>query len=457
MIDEQGRSVFGISVAGLGVVGSGLLRLLQREADRLTNICGRPIRVLAVSARDRNKKRDMNLCGARWFSNPLEMVREVPSDAVVEVIGGSDGVALELSRSALLRSRHLVTANKALLAHHAIDLGLLAESKGLGIGYEAAVAGGIPVIRSLREGLSGVCVERVYGILNGTCNAILSDMQANGRPFSDALRAAQDAGFAEADPALDVDGIDAAHKLALLAGLIFGARVDFSSLHVEGIRALAPIDLDFAREMGYCVKLLGIAQWRDGKADIRVHPTLIPLSSSIAGVGGCFNAVVAQSASFGSLMLVGPGAGAEPTAAALVSDLVSLAQGVRPRLFSQAVERLSSCRLQDISEHVGRMYVRFQVFDRPGVIADISACLRDHGISIRAMIQHDRARSQEGSSDGGVSLVLITHRTREQDIDAALSSVASLDCVCEQPVRIRMEDVSEGAFEIGKEGVGLCL
>ena len=303
-----------IAVAGLGTVGAGTMKLLFEQARLIERRCGRAITVTAVSARDRNKDRGVSLEGITWYDDPAGMAAEADAGVVVELIGGSEGVAKRLCETAIASGRHVVTANKALLAHHGTALARAAEGAGVTLAYEAAVAGGIPIIKALREGLAANGVNRVYGILNGTCNYILSVMRESGRKFEGVLAEAQSLGFAEADPGFDVDGIDTAHKLAILASVAFGGKLNFDAVYIEGIRNISPLDIRFAEELGFRIKLLGIARMTEHGVEQRVHPCMVPLNAPIAHIENVFNAVVADGDFVGTTMYEGHGAGAGPTA-----------------------------------------------------------------------------------------------------------------------------------------------
>lgn len=426
---------FSIGVAGLGTVGGGVLTLLARNADVVAARAGRPIVVGAVSARDRTKDRGIATAGFRWYDDPVAMVSDPDIDAIVELIGG-DGVARDVVQAAIASGKPVVTANKALLALHGVELATWAEQQGVPLAFEAAVAGGIPVIKLLREGLSGNRVERIAGILNGTCNYILTVMRERGREFADVLAEAQALGYAEADPSFDIDGIDAAHKLAILAALAFGRPVSFESVHVEGIRCISALDIAFAQEFGFRIKLLGLAQQTESGIAARVHPCLVPEDSSIAGVDGVFNAVVAEGDFVGRVMVEGRGAGAGPTASAVVADLIDIARQRTTPVWGAASGALSDVPSVPMSAHVGCYYLRLMVTDRPGVIADVTAALRDEGVSLESMLQRGRA-----PGEAAVPVVIVTHETNEAAMIAAVARIASLDAVLEAPTLIRIEQI----------------
>ncbi len=421
-----------VAVAGLGTVGGGLLRLLRDNADVVTARAGRPIAVTAVSARDRSRDRGVPLTGLRWYDDPVALAAD-EADVVVELIGGSEGPGRALVQAALAAGKPVVTANKALLAVHGAELAAAAERAGVPLAFEAAVAGGIPVIKALREGLAGNRITRVAGILNGTCNYILTVMRERGREFAEVLAEAQKLGYAESDPAFDIDGIDAAHKLAILAALAFGRPVAFDAVHVEGIRHVSALDIGFATELGYRIKLLGIARRTEAGIEARVHPCMVPQAAPIARVDGVFNAVVAEGDFVGRVMLEGRGAGAGPTASAVVADLIDIARGRSTPVWGAASGALTDAPSVPIAAHVGAYYLRLMVVDRPGVIADVTAELRDQGISLESMLQRGRSPGEV------VPVVLVTHETREAAMRAALARIGALDAVLEDPAVIRIE------------------
>jgi homoserine dehydrogenase len=422
-----------VAVAGLGTVGAAVAEILTSRRDLIAARCGRPIDVVAVSARDRNRDRGVDLSGMEWFDDAAVMASEADADVVLELIGGEDGIAKAVCENAIAAGRHVVTANKALLAIHGKALAQSAETAGVGLGYEASVAGGIPVIKALREGFAGNRISSIHGILNGTCNYILTTMRETGRAFEDVLAEAQELGYAEADPTFDVDGIDAAHKLALLASVAFGCEVDFESVHVEGIRHVSADDIAFADELGFRIKLLGIANQTPDGIEQRVYPCMVRMDAPLAHVEGVFNAVVAEGDAVGTSVLQGRGAGAGPTASAVISDIADIARGTILPVFSMPASQLVKAKTVSIENRVGPYYVRLMVLDRPGVIADVSAALRDEQVSVEALLQ--RGRSAEGS----VPVVLTLHETQEAAMQRALSRIAELDTVVEPPCMIRIE------------------
>ncbi len=423
-----------IGVAGLGTVGGGVLKLVGTHAELLAKRSGRPIQVVAVSARDRSRDRGVDLSSVRWYENAADLAVDPDVDVFVELIGGSDGIAKQAVEAALAAGKHVVTANKALLAHHGSALAATAESAGLTLAFEAAVAGGIPAIKGLREGLAANNIREVHGILNGTCNYILTEMRTTGRDFADVLADAQRLGYAEADPSFDVDGVDAAHKLAVLTAVAFGAHVDFKSVHIEGIRHVSALDINYAQELGYRIRLLGIARRTAAGIEQRVHPCMVPITSPCGSTDGVFNAVVADGDFVDKVVLVGRGAGAGPTASAVVADLVDIARGRSTPTFGVPATALEKAVAAPISQRRGRYYVRLMVVDRPGVIAEIAATLRDQNVSMEAFLQRGRAPGE------AVPVVWTTHDTDEAAMAQALSTIAALDSVLEPPRMIRIED-----------------
>jgi homoserine dehydrogenase len=422
-----------IGIAGLGTVGSGVVKLLAEHGRLLSLRGGRRLKLVAVSARSRTKKRDIDLSGVRWEKDPLALAAAPDIDVVVELIGGSGGIAKRLAERALRNGKHVVTANKALLALHGAELAALAEERGAILAFEAAVAGGIPIIKALREGLVGNRVGRLYGILNGTCNYILTTMRETGRDFDVVLAEAQAAGYAEADPSFDVDGIDAAHKLAVLTGAAFGAKVNFAGVHVEGIRHVTSLDIGFAQELGYRIKLLGLARETPYGIEQRVHPCMVPLEAPIAHIEGVFNAVAIEGDFVGKTMFQGRGAGQGPTASAVVADIVDVARGRNMPAFVVPANKLADKKAAPMDRHVGAYYMRLMVQDRPGVIAAISKLLAAERISLESMLQRGRSDSAE------VPVVLTTHETEEARMQRALARISKLKAVAEPPCLIRIE------------------
>jgi homoserine dehydrogenase len=429
------KAVMKVGVAGLGTVGAGVVKLLRDNADLIAARAGQRIEVVAVSARDRSRDRGVALEGVNWHQDAVALAADPAVEVVVEVMGGSEGAARALVEAALAARKPVVTANKALLATHGGALAKLVESTNGTLAYEAAVAGGIPAIKALREGLAANRIARVAGILNGTCNYILTEMRMKGLPFDAVLKTAQELGYAEADPSFDIDGVDAAHKLAILAALAFGRPVDLASLHIEGIRHVSALDIALAGELGYRIKLLGIASREEGGVTARVHPCMVPASSPIASVEGVVNAVMAEGDAVGRVVLQGRGAGAGPTASAVVADLVDIGRGRRAPLWGADSATLDASPALPMSRHRGATYLRLMVLDEPGVIADVTGILRDAKISLESMLQRGRAPGEP------VPVVLVTHECEEAAMDAALARIAALPTVVEPPARIRIEEM----------------
>ena len=422
-----------LGIAGLGTVGGGVVRMVQQHGDLLATRCSRPMQITAISARDKSRDRGLDLGAFTWHDDPVDLARSDEIDVLVELIGGNEGPAKLAVEAAIANGKDVVTANKALVAHHGTALAHTAEARGVALNYEAAVAGGIPIVKAMREGLAGNSFSRVYGILNGTCNYILSAMRDSGRDFSDVLDEAQALGYAEADPAFDVDGVDAAHKLAILTSLAFGCPVNLDAVHIEGIRQVSAVDIEFATELGYRIKLLAIARLTAHGVEQRVHPCMVAEGTSIAHVDGVFNAVVAEGDFIDRVLFEGRGAGEGPTASAVLGDLVDIGRNIRLPAFSVPAEALQALQPAPMDSHVGPYYVRLSVLDRPGVIADISAILRDEHISIGSMLQHGRDPGE------AVTVVLITHENEEAAMGRAMALIGGLEAVLEEPKIIRIE------------------
>ncbi|GJD80115.1 homoserine dehydrogenase [Methylobacterium gregans] len=432
-----------LGVAGLGTVGASVVRMIARRADALSAATGREIRVTAVSSRDRARDRGLDLAGLQWFDDPVALARSGEVDCVVELIGGSEGPAKATVEAALSAGKHVVTANKALLAHHGAALAQTAEAAGVALAFEASVAGGIPVVKALREGLPGNAVSRVYGILNGTCNYILSRMEREGLTFEACLKDAQALGYAEADPTFDVEGFDTAHKLAILTSLAFGTVVDAEGVSVEGISRVQPLDLRMADELGYRIKLLGVAQATAAGIEQRVHPTMVPKSSAIAQVMGVTNAVTVDADAVGELTLIGPGAGGEATASAVVADIADVAAGMVRPAFGRPSAALRPAARVEMQRHEGGYYIRLTVHDRPGVAAGVATRMAEREISIESILQrrseNAAVNDPRGRSGQPVPLVLITYAATEGTIRAALDAIAEDGLLAESPQLIRIE------------------
>lgn len=417
-----------IGLAGLGTVGVGVIKLLHANQALITRRAGRPIEIVAVSARDSARDRGVTLAGLQWVDDASTLAQLPNVDVVVELVGGADGVALSLAQATIGQGKAFVTANKAMIAHHGISLARAAEARGVALKYEAAVAGGIPVIKGLRDGAAANEVSRVYGILNGTCNYILTTMEAEARSFAAVLADAQSLGYAEADPSFDIDGVDAAHKLCILASLAFGTELDFASVDIAGIRMITAADIIQARALGFKVRLVGLSETSSAGLYQAVKPTLVPIDHPLAHVAGAMNAVVVEGNFVGRLLFEGRGAGEGPTASAVVADLIDIARGEFGAAFAMPVDQLARAQKAPLGARYGQTYVRFSVRDRPGVLAEITAAMRDATVSIESMIQ-----SGEGP-DGGVLLVMTTHAGPEHAMSAALSRLSSSDSLLGKPM-----------------------
>jgi homoserine dehydrogenase len=431
------REPLKLGIAGLGTVGTGLLHLLHAHGTKLADQLHRPVEVVAVSARSRSKDRGVPLAAPRWVDDPVVLAADPGIDCFVELIGGEDGVAKRAVEVALASRKHVVTANKALLAHHGFELARLAEKHNVALNFEAAVAGGIPAIKTVRESLVGNQVRRVSGILNGTCNYILSKMQEERRPFAEVLKEAQAAGYAEADPTFDIGGFDAAHKLTLLTSLVFGTRVAFDQIHIEGIESVTAADIDAADELGYRIKLLGVAVLTDSGVESRVTPVMLPVESAIANVSGVTNAVSLDADFAGNLLLVGPGAGARATASAVASDIVDIAAGFVLPPFGVPSSRLKPHKKAKLGQHQGGYYIRFSAYDRPGVMAAITKRMAEQEVSLDSIVQ----RGPRGTPGALANIVIITHETTEAAIRKALDDIEADGKVAERPQMIRIEEV----------------
>jgi len=430
-----------VGLLGLGTVGGGALAVLRRNADEISRRAGREIRVSAAAVRDLKKPRpgvdDIQLTG-----DAMQIVDDPDIDIVVELIGG-DGIAKEAALRAIDNRKHIVTANKALIALHGNAIFERAQRAGVTVAFEAAVAGGIPIIKTLREGLAANRIEALAGIINGTCNYILTRMQDGGGDFADALAAAQQRGYAEADPAFDIEGIDAAHKLTILASIAFGIPLQFERVHVEGITGIAAEDIAHAGELGYRIKHLGLAKRTAAGIELRVHPALIHKRELIANVGGVFNAILARADALGPSLYYGAGAGAEPTASAVVADLVDVVRAITtdpqnrvPHLAFQPGS-LASLPLLAIAEVETAYYLRLRVLNRPGVLAAITRIFGDLGISIDTVLQKGPGKPNEE-----VTVIMLTQATIERNMDAATAAIAGLDTVTGESVRLRLEKLS---------------
>ncbi|MGU3577196.1 homoserine dehydrogenase [Brucellaceae bacterium C25G] len=429
-----------IGVAGLGTVGGSVLRILREKAEMLTRQCGREMIVTAVSARDRTRDRGLDLSNITWFDDPVELAKSDNIDVFVELIGGDEGPAKASVEAALNAGRHVVTANKALLAKHGVALAEIAEEKGILLNFEAAVAGGIPVIKAMRESLTGNTVSRVYGIMNGTCNYILTRMWEEGISFEDCLADAQRLGYAEADPTFDIEGNDTAHKLALLTSLAFGNQIAADDIYMEGISNISLADIRAADELGYRIKLLGVALKTSTGIEQRVQPTMVPTSSVIAQVHGVTNAVAIETDLLGELLLSGPGAGGNATASAVLGDLADIAKS-RPGfqhgpVFGTPAKALAPYQRAAQTKHDGGYFIRLTVHDRLGAFAAIAKRMAENEISLESIVQRPPMNNH---ADGIKTIILVTHETTESAVKSALQAILEDDHLVDKPQMIRIE------------------
>ncbi len=429
-----------VGIAGLGTVGASVARLLARQEQSLIARTGRAIKVTGVSARDAGKDRGVDFGDARWHDDPVALARSSDIDLFVELIGGDEGPARESVEAALTAGKSVVTANKALLAKHGMTLAALAEKHKAALAFEASVAGGIPIVKTLREGLAGNSINRVYGILNGTCNYILTRMEQEGLDFATCLTEAQRLGYAEADPTFDIGGFDTAHKLAILTSLAFGTAVDAAAVSVEGIETVTLADLRAAEELGFRIKLLGVAQRTEAGIEQRVHPTMVRKTAAIAEVMGVTNAVTIDADAVSELTLVGPGAGGEATASAVVADIADISRGIRTTPFGLPVAKLTPATAIEMGRHEGGYYVRLDAQDRPGAAAVIATKMAERGISLESIVQRGGRDARKGSDKPKtLPVVLITYATTERLVREALADVVAAGVVADKPQVIRIE------------------
>jgi homoserine dehydrogenase len=433
-----------VGLAGLGTVGLAVVQLIERQRDALIARCGRAIEVAAVSARTRGKDRGASVERFRWVDDPVALAADPQIDVFVELIGGAGNPAKAAVETALSAGKSVVTANKALLAQHGVALAERAERAGVALNFEAAVAGGIPIVKTLREALVGNAFARVYGILNGTCNYILTRMEQDQMAFADCLAEAQRLGYAEADPAFDIEGHDTAQKLAILASLAFGIAGDQEAIYVEGISSIAPEDLKAADDLGYRVKLLGVAVRTEQGIEQRVHPTMVPKTSAIAQVMGATNAISIDADAVHEITLVGPGAGGMATASAVMADLGDIARGVRTPPFGHPAAHLARAEKLPMQRHEGGYYIRLMAVDKPGSAARIAQHLADENISIESIVQRRPGSAPHGGDDPAtaaspVPVILVTYATTEDAVRRALAAVEADGVVAGKPQLIRIE------------------
>jgi homoserine dehydrogenase len=426
-----------IGVAGVGTVGAALIAQIAAQREALAARCGRRIEVVAVSARSKSKKRGVDLRKLKWHRDPASLARDPGIDVFVELMGGEGNPAKGAIETALSSGKSVVTANKALLARHGVALSALAEKNHAALNFEAAVGGAIPIVKTLREGLAGNSLARVFGILNGTCNYILTRMEEEGLSFEDCLKDAQRLGYAEADPTFDIEGHDTAQKLAILASLAFGTKVDESAVYVEGISSITPADLNAADELGYRVKLLGVAMKTEKGIEQRVHPTMVRKETAIARVMGVTNAVTIDADGINPLTLVGPGAGGAATASAVLSDIGDIARGIRTAPFGRPTAKLTSVRKAPMQRHEGGYYIRLLARDKPGTAATIARRLAQQRISLESIVQRHDKHTQ--TADGSVPVILITYATSEDAMRKALAAVGRDRVISGRPQVIRIE------------------
>lgn len=430
-----------IGIAGLGTVGASVVRIVAEHEAVLTRQCGRRLEVSAVCARDRTRDRGFDLAGMTWFDDPVALAKSNAIDVFVELIGGEDGPAYESVKAALTAGRHVVTANKALLARHGVELARIAEDKGVLLNFEAAVAGGIPIIKTMRESLAGNTVSRVFGILNGTCNYILTRMEREQIPFEDVLADAQRLGYAEADPTFDIEGNDTAHKLSIMTAIAFGVQIAADDIYLEGISNITLADIRAAGELGYRIKLLGVAQKTESGIEQRVHPTMVPKSSVIAQVHGVTNAVAIETDLLGELLLSGPGAGGNATASAVIGDIADIAKS-RPGfqhgpVFGTPADQLAPCERAAMRAHEGGYFIRLTVHDRTGVFAAIARRMADNDISLESIVQHSDPENTDPTAPKTV--VLVTHETTEAAVRKAVDEITGDGHLIDRPQVIRIE------------------
>lgn len=423
-----------LGIAGLGTVGVGVIRILEEKRTLFTQRSGTSLRVTAISARSRDKDRGIDLSRYDWVDNPVDLASHAEVDVVIEVMGGSSGAAYDLCKQALTQGKHVVTANKALIAHHGTELATIAESNNVTLAFEAAVAGGIPILKSLKEGLAANDFEHITGILNGTCNYILTTMEETEKDFDVVLAEAQEKGYAEADPSFDIDGVDAAHKLSIIAALAYGGKVNFADMYIEGIRSITLHDIHNAEELGYKIKLFGTCRLTDKGLEQRVHPCLVDAHYPLAKVDGVFNAVLAQCDNAGKAMAEGRGAGERPTASSVLADVIDIATDRASLPFNVPISQLTEHAIVPMNDIENAYYLRLSVVDEPGVLADITRILSNESISMKSFLQKQNNNHTTEYTD----VVITTHPTLERAMNNALVAIKTLNTVVKDPYIIRI-------------------
>ena len=424
-----------IIVAGLGTVGSGVVQMLEKQRGIIEKKANCKIELVAVADIDASKRRKLSLKKTSHFSDAMKMLSDTHANILVELIGGSSGVALKLCKTALGKGCHVVTANKAMLAHHGLELAKIAEKSNCQISCEASVGGGIPIIKALREGLVGNQFSKITGIFNGTCNYILTRMEKTKEGFMSVLKEAQKLGYAEANPAFDIEGVDTGHKLAILSSIAFGKKIDFQGIHIEGIKKIEFADISFANELGYKIKLLGIAKKTSKNIEQRVHPTLVPKNSILSSVDGVYNVILVKGNFVGNSIFIGQGAGSHPTASAIISDIIDLARGSKLPCFGRKLKELERTSTAKIENHVGAYYVRLMVKDKPGVFAKITNILKKKKISLKSVIQHD-SKSENVKE---IPIIFTTYDVKEKTFMDAVNAMKKISDIIKDPVVLRVE------------------
>lgn len=424
-----------VGIAGLGTVGQGVFKIISDKEEYFRKKFDAEISITAVSARDKKKDRGVNFAAVKWYDNAVDLANDPNVDVVVEVIGGAEGPAAELVKAALKNGKHVVTANKALIARSGVELAKLAEEKGVALQFEASVAGGIPIIKAMKEGLSANKISKVIGILNGTCNFILTKMEEEKRGFDDVLAEAQKLGYAEADPSFDIDGVDAAHKLVILSSLAFGIKPNLGASYIEGIRKITLNDISYADHLGYKIKLLAIANMnKNGEIEQRIHPCVIDKTKDVAQIKGVLGAVKVQTDSLGAAFFTGAGAGMLPTASAVVADVIDIANGKYIKPFVYAAKDLGDGKFSKIENHESEYYIRFNVKDEDGVLSSITSILSNNKVGFEKI-------HQQINKKGEADIVVITHDVKEQNVKKSLAEIGKQKYVVSEPIFIRVEKI----------------